>query len=150
RFRRQPIDPFAGWNRLASRLVSSLGGPVSLCLDLFVGDRAFHDEHERIEPALGGAIEMPHELLAAFVGEYRVVQMDFGKTGKGTEGQVFDARLAGRGHRNRVPVATEARRQPDDMYFLHRGNMRVEMAVLLRHGRLPFIEWKFASLQICP
>ena len=57
RLRGQPVDPVAGGDRLPGLLVGAERRPVALRLDLLVRDRAFHDEHERIELALLGVVQ---------------------------------------------------------------------------------------------
>ena len=64
-------------DRLSGRLVGAHRRPVALALDLLVGDRAFDDQHERIELPCRGLVEELQELFAVLVGEHRVVQVHF-------------------------------------------------------------------------
>ena len=54
RLGREAIDPFIGGDGLAGVGIGPEGRPIPFLLDLFVGNRTFHHQHERIEPALLG------------------------------------------------------------------------------------------------
>ena len=118
RLGRQPVDPVAGGDRLAGLLVGAERGPVALFLDLLVGDRAFDDQDERVEPALLGLVPELHELVAVLVGEHGVVQVDLGQPGNRPQDDVFDAGLRGGGDRDRVAVAAQPGRDPEDVHLL--------------------------------
>ncbi len=78
--------------------VSRIGthsGPIAFALDLFVGDRAFHHEHKRIQPSLFCLVEELHKIVANFISEYRIVQMYFRETGNRPQENIFDAGLLG-------------------------------------------------------
>ena len=62
------------------------------------------------------------ELVARFVGEERIVQLDFGTPGDAAEQQVFDAGLGRRGHGDGVAVAAEAGGDPEDLHGLDARN----------------------------
>ena len=53
-------------------------GPVSLFLDLLVGNRSLDDQDEGIEPPLLRLVPEPHELIANFIGKNRIMQMNLG------------------------------------------------------------------------
>ena len=96
-------------------------GPVAFALDLLVGDRALDDQHERVEPALLGLVPGLHELVAVLVGQHRVVQVDLGQPGDRSQDHVLDARLGGGGDRDRVAVAAQPGRDPEDVHLLDGG-----------------------------
>ena len=115
RFRREPIDPFRSLDRLPSIRICSLRGPVTFILDVFVGNRAFHDQHERIDLTTFGLVKVLHEVVAHFIGQHRIVQVNFRKSGNGAQKNVFDARLFGGGDGDGIAIATQAGSQPDDV-----------------------------------
>ena len=62
-------------------------------------------------------MEKLHEVFADFVGQDGIVKVDFRNAGDDAEHDVLDARLRGRGHRDRIAVATQAGRDPDNIDF---------------------------------
>lgn len=93
----QAINPFVGGDGLLGDGVGAERGPVTFLLDVFVRDRSFNDEHERFEPAFLGVVEKLHEVIADFISQHRIVQMDFWQTRNGAEQNIFDAWLSRRG-----------------------------------------------------
>ena len=112
RLGRQAVDPLVGGDGLAGVRIGAQGRPVAFFLDLLVGDRAFHDEHERIEPARLGLVPELHEVVAILVGEDGIVQVNLGQAGNCAEHHIFDAGLRGRGDGDGVAVATQTGRDP--------------------------------------
>ena len=90
--------------------------PVAVAADLLVRDRALEHEDERLELAGGRLEPRAHELLPGLVGEQRVVDDHRRRPGKAAADQILEARVAGRGHRDRVAVAAEAARQPQHVH----------------------------------
>ncbi len=61
-------------------------------------------KHERIEFAALGHVEILHEVVADFVGEHRVVQVNLGDAGNGSQQYIFKAGLLGGSYGNRIAV----------------------------------------------
>jgi hypothetical protein len=97
--------------------VSSEAGPVTFLLDLLVGNGAFHNQHKGFQLPLLGHVEVLHEVVAYFIGEDGVVQVDFGEAGDSAEQDVFNAWLGGGGDGYGVAVATKAGGDPQDVQF---------------------------------
>src|SRR5919198_2535315 len=119
RFGRKPVDPLASSDRLAGVVVGALRGPVAFILDLFVWDRAFDYENERVEFAALGLVEVLHEIIAHLVGEHRVVQVHLRQARDGSHDYVFNAWLLGVGHGDGITVAAKASGDPDDVDFVN-------------------------------
>ena len=110
--RREPVEPRARGDRLAVR-VDAEAAPVTVAVDLLVGDRALDDEHERVELAARGRVPGAQVVVADVVGEQRVVERDARLAGDGAAQQLLETR-AGRGReRDRLAVAAESARQPE-------------------------------------
>jgi len=62
-------------------------------------------------------MEMRHEILSRISGEKGIVEVHLGNPGESPQDDVLDAGLGGCGHGDRVPVATQARGYPKDVYF---------------------------------
>ena len=60
-------------------------------------------------------MKMPQKFIPIFIVEERIVKCDLGNPRQDAADQVFEARLRYGGHRDRVPVATEARRDPENI-----------------------------------
>ena len=58
-----------------------------------------------------------HEIVAVFIGQHGIVQVDFGEPRDGSQNNVFDAGLGGGGDRNGIAVAAQAGGDPKDMNF---------------------------------
>ena len=114
RARRQPVDPGAGGDRLALR-VDTEAAPVALAVDLLVRDRPLDDEHERIQLAARGCVPGPEVVVADVVGEKRVVEGDARLAGDRAAQQLLQARAGRGGQRDRLAVAAEPARQPQDV-----------------------------------
>ncbi len=93
RLRRQSIDPFIGRNRLAGFGIGSHRRPITLLLDFFIGNGAFDHQNKRIQLSGFRLIPEFHEIIADFVSQHRVVQMNLWKTGNGAQQHVFNAGL---------------------------------------------------------
>ncbi len=87
----------------------------------FVGDGAFDDQHERVEFALLGLVQVLHEVVADLVGEHGIVQMNLGQARDRAQDDVLDAGLRRGGDRNRIAIATQACGDPHDMDIAHCG-----------------------------
>src|ERR1700683_4425832 len=115
RFGRQAIDPFIRGQRRAGFGVGAERRPVALLFDLLVGNRALHYEDERLQLALFGLVPKLQEIVAIFIGEYRVVQMDARQSGDRAQQNVLDAWLRGGSNRNRIAVAAKAGGDPENV-----------------------------------
>ena len=91
--------------------------PVAFLLDLLVGNRSFHHQHERLQLALLGQIPILQEVVAVLIGEHGIVQMNFGEPGNGAQNDIFDAGLRGGGDRDGVSVAAQSGGDPEDVNF---------------------------------
>src|SRR6185503_6338290 len=65
------------------------------------------DKYERLDLARFGAIKKVHKLIAIFISEEGIMQIDSGDSRYGSEHNVFDARLRGCGHRNGIAITTQ-------------------------------------------
>jgi hypothetical protein len=63
-------------------------------------------------PKLPSTTKMPHEFVAVFVRQERIVKFDSWNPGIRSEHKILDARLSRGGRRNSVAVATKSRSQP--------------------------------------
>src|ERR1700683_5271278 len=115
RFGRQAIYPFIRGDRLAGLGVGAERRPVSLLFDLLVGNRAFHYQDERLQLALFGLVPKLQEIVAIFIGEYRVVQMDARQSGDRAQQNVFNAWLRGGSNGNGIAVAAKTGGDPENM-----------------------------------
>src|SRR5579885_3069746 len=115
---RQPVEPLVKRDRLAGLLVVTDRGPVTFGLYFLVGNGAFDDQDEGIEPALPGVIEILHQLVAVLVGQYSIVQVDLGQSGNGPEDYIFDTGQGGIGDGDAVAVTAHAVGSPKDINFL--------------------------------
>ena len=89
-----------------------------LCrMDLLVGDRAFHHQHEGIELAFLGLIERLDELVANFVRQNGIMEVHFGEARNGAQQNIFDAGLRGCGDGNRIAITAQTGGYPDDVNF---------------------------------
>ena len=93
-FGRQAVNPLVGGDGLTGLRIRSETRPVAFLLDLLVRDRAFDHQHERIELALFRLIPEFQEVISVFVGQDGIVQVHFGKSGNGSQQNVFDAGLS--------------------------------------------------------
>jgi len=98
-------------------------------VQLFIGDRAFDNEHERIEFAAFGFKERFQKFRAALtVIDERPVEAHLRQAGQRAERDLFDGRLHRRGKRDGIAVATQPRVDPEDVdngRFLGDGNGHV-------------------------
>ena len=113
--RREPVDPLVDGDRLAVELVDAEARPVPLAAELLVGDRALEHEDERVELVVLGVVEGVHELVAVLEREHRVVHDDLRAAGDDAREEVLDARVRRGRHRDRVAVARQSRRDPQDV-----------------------------------
>ncbi len=60
-----------GRNRLPGHRIRAERRPIAFALDLFVRDRAFDDQHKRIDQSLFGLVEIFHEIVADLIGQNR-------------------------------------------------------------------------------
>ena len=112
RARRQPVDPGAGGDRLTGLGVDPERRPVALAVDA-----PRWAPTPRARARTGRALPRPrperaHEVLAALVGEQRVVDGQPRHPGQHAVQQVLEAGAGGARHGHRVAVAAEARGQP--------------------------------------
>src|ERR1041385_2884888 len=76
RARRELVDPFARRDWLACFAISSKRRPVTFSLIVFVWYRTLDYEYERIDSAVGAAIEQLHKLLTILIRQEGVVKTD--------------------------------------------------------------------------
>ena len=81
----EAVDPLACGDWLASVMIRPHGRPVALFLDLLVGNGAFDHKDERFEQALLSIVKKLHELVAILVSKHRIVKVNSGQTGYGTQ-----------------------------------------------------------------
>ena len=62
-----------------------------------------------------GVIEKLHEVVANFIGEHGIVQMNFGQAGDRAQQNIFNAGLRGRGDRDRIAVTAKAGGNPENV-----------------------------------
>ena len=118
--RREAINPLIGRNRLTGSRIGAQSRPIAFALDFFVGNRAFHDEHERVELTSFRFIPPAHKAVAAeFKGEDRVMKMHPGEAGNGSQQHILDTGLGGCGDSDGIPIAAQSSGDPDDMNILH-------------------------------
>ena len=103
----EAVDPLAGGDGLAGVGISSQTCPVAFLLDLLVGDGSLDNKHERVKPARLRLVPELHEVVAVFVGEDGIMQVNLGQAGNCTEQDIFNARLRGRGNGDRISIATQ-------------------------------------------
>ena len=111
--RREAINPLVRGDRLARVRVVAHGGEVAVAGELLVRQRALEDQHERVELAGLGVPPGLHELAALLEREHGVVDDHARHARDGAGDDVLERGIGGRGHADRVPVATESRRHPD-------------------------------------
>ena len=99
--------------------IGSQRRPVAFLLDLLVGDGAFHDQHEWIQPSCLGLVPELQEVVAVFVGEYRIVQVNLGQAGNRAQQDVFNAGLGGRGNGDRISITSQTRCDPHNVQLSH-------------------------------
>src|SRR5208282_5255371 len=76
----QSLDPLRRLDRLTSGSVGAQGSPIAfLAVNLLVRNRPLNHEHEGIQFAFLSQIEGFEEVVTAFVGEDRIMQMYFRK-----------------------------------------------------------------------
>ena len=113
--RREPVDPLVDGDRLPVDRVDAEPGPVALAAAPLVADRALDDEQERVEQAVLRVVPGLQEVGAVLVGEHRVVQDHARAVGDDAAEQVLEARRGRARHRDRLAVAAEAGRHPQDV-----------------------------------
>ena len=113
--RSQPVDPLVRGDRLSVRGVDSHACEVALAVDLLVRQRSLDDEDERIE--LAGLCVIPglHELGTVLIREHRGMRDHLRHTGDCARDDVLEGRVDCRRHGNRVTIAAQTRRHPDDV-----------------------------------
>ena len=97
RLGREAIDPFAGGDGLAGfwdRCPARPSSPRVLIFSLGI-EPSMTSTNGSSSPSLG-LVPVLHEVVADFVGEHRVVQVDLGQAGDGAQDDILDARLASR------------------------------------------------------
>ena len=115
RLGRQAVDPFAGGDRLAGLGVGAQRGPVAFLLDLLVGDGPSTTSTKGSSFPSSASIAILHEVVADFISQHGIVQMNLGQAGNRAQQNVFDAGLGGGGDRDRIAVAAQARGDPQDV-----------------------------------
>ena len=115
RFGREAIDPFIRGDGLAGLRIGAERRPVAFLLDFLIGNRAFHDQDERFQLALLGLVPKLQEIIAVFIGENGVVQMNAGQSGDRAQQDVLDAGLRGGCDGNGVTVTTKSGGDPQNM-----------------------------------
>src|SRR6478672_13783327 len=121
RLRSEPVEPLRRGHRLPGHRVVAEAAPVALVLDRLVRDGPLHDEHERLELAAVRFVPPLDEVVRALLRpalevDQRPVDRDLRQPGQGTEDDLLDARLGGRGQGDGVPVAAETTVHPEDVY----------------------------------
>src|SRR5580692_8592458 len=87
-------------------------------------------------------MKVAHELFAVVIRKKGVVQVHLGDPGNAAEKNVLDARLRGRGHRDGVSIAAEARCDPEYVDLFYRELRSVSHASMVggtRHA-IPSLE----------
>jgi hypothetical protein len=77
----QAVDPIRGRDGLAGLHIGSQRGPVAFFLDLFVGNGAFHTSTKGSSLPSSARYQRLHEIVAVFIGQDWIVQVDFGEPG---------------------------------------------------------------------
>jgi hypothetical protein len=115
--RPQTIDPLTGSDRLASLRVGAEGRPIAFLLVVLVRNRTLDDQNKRTPFAFGGRTERSEKIVPILIGEKGIVKMYLWNPGQASEHNVFDARLGGSGHGNRIAVAPQSGGNPEDVNF---------------------------------
>ena len=110
----EPIDPLVDGDRLAVG-ADPEAGPVALAIDLLVAERSLDHEHERVELSLLGVEPRLHVLLAGLEGDHLVVDHDPRHSRDHALNDVLEARVGGGRHGDRIPLARQPDRDPQDM-----------------------------------
>ena len=98
RLGRETVDPLGCLDRLAGVRVGALRRPIALILDVFVRDRSFNDQHERVNLPAFGLIEVLHEIVADLVGQHRIMEVHLGQARDRAHDHVLEAGLLGSGY----------------------------------------------------
>ena len=99
----EAVNPLIGGDGLAGLGIGAERRPVSLLLDLLVGDGAFHHEHERIQLPFSAMIPVLEEIISHFVRQHGIVQVYFGQPGNSSQQNIFNAGLSCCGDGNESP-----------------------------------------------
>lgn len=93
----------------------ALRGPIAFQLVRSVRDRAFYHENEGVDFATGGAVKTVDELIAHLVGEDRIVDTQGRHARQRPGAQILDCGLRRGCQSDRLAIAAEAGRQPQDV-----------------------------------
>ncbi len=127
----QPIEPFAGGDRLSGLLVVAETAPVAVVVEFLVGNRPLDDQHERFEFTPVGLAEPLEEVVGATFGpalevDERPVHRDLRQTRqRPPECDLLDGGLHRGGERDGVTVAAEAGVDPQHVYQRVLGRQRL-------------------------
>src|SRR5271154_565458 len=82
---------------------------------------------------------MPHEVVSILESEKRIMKTHFGNPRQRSENNVLDARLRSSSHCNRVAIAAQTSRNPEDVNFGNGGRFTIRGTWRShKRGRLPF------------
>jgi hypothetical protein len=88
---------------------------------VFVRDRPFDHENEILDFSFRGLMEGFQEIVSIGQRQEGIEQIHFWDPGNLPAQDVFDAGLRSRSHGNRIAVAAQARRDPQDVEFSKRA-----------------------------
>src|SRR6478672_2340474 len=103
----EAINPFAGCDGLACRIVGPQRCPVAFVLIVLVWNRALYDQNERVNTALGSQVKARQKFITVLKGKKWIQQSDLWDPWQYSVQEILDARLRGRGHCYGVPVAAK-------------------------------------------
>ncbi len=83
-----------------------------LCL---VRDRTFDHQDERLEQSVGRPMERSQKVFAGLESQHRVVQRHPGQSGDRPQQNIFQAGLRGRRDGNRIAIAPQSGRDPQNL-----------------------------------
>src|SRR5208283_5811753 len=119
-FRSQLVDPLAGRDWLSRLRVRAPRRPVACRLVVFVRNRSFDDQDERLKLAFSSQTEGLQKLVSILNGKKRVMEIDFGNPWQSTPNQIFDTRLGRGSHGYSVAIAPKSGSHPKNIEFSDR------------------------------
>src|SRR5271167_1025044 len=119
-FRSQLVDPLAGCDWLSRLRVRTPRRPVACRLVVFVRNRSFDDQDERLKLAFSRQMEGRQKLVSILNGKERVMEIDFGNPWQSTPNQIFDTRLGRGSHGDSVAIAPKPGSHPKNIEFSDR------------------------------
>src|SRR5258705_1277653 len=119
-FRRKAVDPFGSSDGLAGHRIGAHGRPIAFAAQVFIRNGAFDHQYERINQTLLRLVEILHEVVSNLIRQNRVVQVNIWEPWDRTHHHIFYARLGCCSYGHRVAVASESRRNPNDVNVFDR------------------------------